>query len=391
MNIGIFSDCYLPTKNGVTTSILQLSEGLERRGHSVIIVTAAYPGYDEAEADVYRFPSLPFNRSIETRLGIVRQGWVQQIVRDQKLDLIHTHTEFSLGRSGKRAAQKFGLPLTHTAHTHYEAYLHYLPLGTMIPPRAVRWFWKQFLSNYDILVCPAPHAQDYFQTLNLEVDSIVIANGAERALFCPQNSNDSDKRRLCCCFGIRPTDKVILNVGRLAPEKRTWALLEALLPLLREHPDTKLLLVGSGPWHRRLAEAVAEQNVREQIILAGYREWSEMPAIYALADVFVTASLSEVHPLTLIEAAMSGLPIAARRHGSTTDLVEHEINGYLADTDVELADFTRHLLGNVGLRASFSKNSLTLSKQFRIEAHIDVMEALYGRMIQGKKGNSSID
>ena len=47
---------------------------------------------------------------------------------DENLDLIHTHTEYSLGWAGKRAALRLGLAFVHTAHTLHEAYRHYLPL-----------------------------------------------------------------------------------------------------------------------------------------------------------------------------------------------------------------------------------------------------------------------
>ena len=45
MNVGVFTDCYLPTKNGVTTAIVQAREELERRGHKVVVCTVANPGY----------------------------------------------------------------------------------------------------------------------------------------------------------------------------------------------------------------------------------------------------------------------------------------------------------------------------------------------------------
>ena len=56
MNIGIFSDCYLPTKNGVTTAILTAKTELERRGHKVVIVTVAMPGIEDDEPSTYRVP-----------------------------------------------------------------------------------------------------------------------------------------------------------------------------------------------------------------------------------------------------------------------------------------------------------------------------------------------
>ncbi|NJL93619.1 MAG: glycosyltransferase family 4 protein, partial [Anaerolineae bacterium] len=54
MKIGLFSDCYLPTRNGVTTSLLHLKAGLEQQGHHVLLVTVAAPGGPVAEPGVLR-------------------------------------------------------------------------------------------------------------------------------------------------------------------------------------------------------------------------------------------------------------------------------------------------------------------------------------------------
>ena len=58
MNIAIFSDCFVPIKNGVVTSILQLKESLENRGHKVIIITSDVPNYKDKDKNIYRLPSV---------------------------------------------------------------------------------------------------------------------------------------------------------------------------------------------------------------------------------------------------------------------------------------------------------------------------------------------
>ena len=62
-----------------------------------------------------------------------------------------------------------------------------------------------------------------------------------------------------------------------------------------------------------------------------------MVELYAIAHAFATASLSEIHPMTLIEAAMCGLPIVARRDVSFVGLVRDGYNGFLVDSDRAIA------------------------------------------------------
>ena len=116
MHIAFFTDCYRPTRNGVVTSITEAAAELHRRGHTITVITAHYPGYAAYEPGVYRVPSLPFKRDIELRLGLANSRFVRQIVESRAIDVIHTHTEFSLGWAARRLATS---PATVPSRTFY--------------------------------------------------------------------------------------------------------------------------------------------------------------------------------------------------------------------------------------------------------------------------------
>ena len=84
MNIAIFTDCYLPIKNGVVTSVLQLKEGLEKKGHNVLIITIEVPNYDETDKNIYRLPSI-YSGLGEQRFGIINQGAVNRFMKKKKI------------------------------------------------------------------------------------------------------------------------------------------------------------------------------------------------------------------------------------------------------------------------------------------------------------------
>ncbi len=337
---------------------------------------------------MYHFPSVPFNSDIEIRLGLVSQRAVNKIVHDEQLDVIHTHTEFTVGWAGKRAARKMGLPLMHTAHTMYEDYRHYLFLGEFLPARVIREYLRFFLRGYDVLVCPSQKARDYFRSFMPRAKQavhsgfcsnriVVIGNGVCRArfnsgLFTREEIEDARRDR-----GIEPSDKVIIYVGRMAQEKRAVELLDALKPLLQKYLHYKALFVGRGSSLERMRSAVERAGLHRQVIFTGYVDWEEIPKLYALADVFVTASLSENHPMTLIEAAMCGLPIVARRDDSYVDLVRDGHSGYLVDADSQLAMKLKELLRDEAKLCTFSQNALLTADKFDIETHVAKMERLY--------------
>jgi 1,2-diacylglycerol 3-alpha-glucosyltransferase len=392
MKIGLFADCYPPTVSGVVTSLLQLRQGLVQRGHKVVVFTVATPGHSQGDGTgqtgVRCFPSLPFNRASDFRLGLVNPRAVQRMVREERLDVIHTHTEYSLGWAGQGAARRLGLAHVHTAHTLHEAYRHYLPFGRALPPRLVQSYLRLFLSHCDALVCPSGKARDYFQTflpggpgppgLNI----VVISNGVSRSHFQPQPPTEEQQAATRQALGLRPSDQVILYAGRIAREKRVVELLDALAPLLHARPQAKVLFVGSGPADRELAAAVGRNRVGSQVVLAGRVAWGQMHRFYALARLFVTASLSEMQPMTLIEACLCGLPIVARRDPAYTGLVRNGYNGYLVDSDRLLAEWVLELLDDETRLLRFSRNAVRVADEFSAEKHVERMECLYQQVVK---------
>jgi 1,2-diacylglycerol 3-alpha-glucosyltransferase len=384
MNVGLFADCYAPTVSGVVTSLLQLKQGLEQRGHKVVVFTAATPGYAERDGSLRPFPSLPFNRASGFRLALVNPQAVLRMVRDEALEVIHTHTEYSLGWAGKHAARRLGLAFVHTAHTFHEAYRHYLPLGRAMPVGLVHLYLRRFLANCDMLICPSQKARDYFSTWLPDLSAVVIGNGLSHTHFQPHPLGREQEAQTRLSLGIRPTDQVILYAGRLAREKRVSELLNVLAPLLQAHPQTKGLFVGSGPASADLVAEVERHRLHGQVILAGEVNWSQMYRFYSLAQVFVTASLSEMHPMTLIEASLCGLPVVARRDPAYADLVRNGYNGYLVASDQAIAARAWEILCSEGKRQELSKNAIALSREFSAEAHVRKLEDLYQQLV-GRK------
>ncbi|GAK58769.1 glycosyl transferase group 1 [Candidatus Vecturithrix granuli] len=384
MKIGIFTDCYFPTKNGISTSIVHLKEGLEQQGHQVMILTVKYPHYEKQEPTIYRFPSFPFNSMLELRVGLAAQRTLNRIVQTRQFDILHTHTEFSLGWSAKRAARTLYLPIVHTVHTMYQDYRHYLWGGKCVSPNMIQWFFTRFLAGYDAVICPSQKMQAYLSGFLPALKTVVIGNGVSQTRFSPNRLTTEERARIRGNVGLCASDKMILFVGRLAQEKRVLELLRVLASLLQQHPHYKIVFVGDGPLHQQIQSLARKHAIAQQVILTGYIPWENMYNIYALADLFVTASLSEVHPMTLIEAAMCGLPIVVRRDKSYTDIVQDDCNGCLADTDGQLAEQVAALLQDDVKRHIFSQHALSVAEKLTSEKYVERCEALYKDVIQRK-------
>ena len=228
------------------------------------------------------------------------------------------------------------------------------------------------------LICPSEKGRAYVASFVPGLCTAVIGNGASAERFNLDGITDADRDRARAALGIEPSDRVILYVGRLAQEKRVLALLEALRPLL--YADDGCQAASSwvrGRRGRRWRWQCMKQAWSRRCLFTGRIDWERMAELYAIAHAFATASLSEVHPMTLIEAVMCGLPIVARRDVSFVDLVQDGYNGFLVDSDRGDRRQAGEILQDETKQRAFAHNALTLSGQFTIETHVDRLEALY--------------
>ena len=116
MRVGLFTDTYPPYINGVSTSTLMLKRALEKAGHQVYVVTVNIENmkleYNEKER-VLRMPGIPTG-IYDYRLTEPYSIKALKQIKDWKLDVIHTQTEFGLGTFARIISKQCGIPLVHT-------------------------------------------------------------------------------------------------------------------------------------------------------------------------------------------------------------------------------------------------------------------------------------
>jgi glycosyltransferase involved in cell wall biosynthesis len=120
---------------------------------------------------------------------------------------------------------------------------------------------------------------------------------------------------------------VLLNVGRLSPEKGHDNLLQAVAALSGQFPALKLRLAGIGPMEHPLRQLAKSLGIEDRVEFLSYV--SDMPKLYGEADLVVQSSLTEGMPNVILEAAYLQLPILATDVGGTAEIVEHGTGAWL--------------------------------------------------------------
>ena len=328
LKIGLFSDTYYPQINGVATSVLMLKKYLSEMGHSVYVFTTTDPLAPVEEEGVFRLPSLPFVSA--RRMALFFHPPTARLARQLELDIIHTHTEFSLGVFGRKLAKEMGTPQLHTMHTIYEQYTHYLFKFHLFDPlsrRAARRLSSEFCNGANQVIAPTEKVRDLLIDYGVKEKINVVPSGIELEKFRPGLSQD-ERASMRHALGIKPEDCVLLYVGRLAEEKNLGEVIEGLTAFLLHTPNVKFLVVGDGPDTGVLTEMVNAACLQGRVIFAGARPWNEIQFYYQLGDLFINASQSESQGLTYLEALAAHLPLLVKEDRCLDKILENGKNGY---------------------------------------------------------------
>ncbi len=339
MNIGLFSETYYPEINGVANSVYMLKNELEKRGHNVYVFTTKTPGAPEHEHNVFRVPSIPFIFITERRVGLFYQPRLAHIIKKLNLDIIHTHTEFSLGIFGRIMAKELRLPIVHTYHTIYEDYTHYLTRFKSLDRRAkafARTYSKVCCNTVEQVIVPTDKTKELLMTYSVHKDIAVVPTGIDLSKFDRNNYPQEEVAVLKQKYGIGTLEKVMIYIGRVSQEKNIEEIIAAMPEYMKERPIVRFVIVGSGPALDKLMHMVGQLGLTDRFVFTGSQPWDSIGLFYQMGDVFVSASKSETQGLTYIEAMASGLPVVARQDKCLEDILEQGWNGYTFTNQREL-------------------------------------------------------
>jgi glycosyltransferase involved in cell wall biosynthesis len=156
-------------------------------------------------------------------------------------------------------------------------------------------------------IANAPASRAYLERSGIEQSRItIVPNGHEVARY---RTMSCERSQLRASLGVGPEQTLAIYVGRLIPSKRVCDLVDALAMLHGQHPELRLVLAGEGPERARLQQQIDTLALGRAVRLVGRR--LDIPDLLQASDLFVFPSESEGLSNSVIEAALSGLPIVA--------------------------------------------------------------------------------
>ena len=357
MNILFISDVFFHLVNGVSTSINTFATELRALGHQVTLIAPSYTDEDKQEEWIIRVPSHKIYFDPEDRL--MNFGKLKALlpwIRDKHFDVIHIHTPFTAHYIGIHFGKKLDIPVVETYHTFFEDYLHhYLPfIPQFISRKLARTISRRQCNAVDGIVSPSKPMLDVLKQYGIKTPAEVVATGLDDSSFA-----NVDGEHFRMSHDIPLTQPMLLFVGRVAHEKNIGFLLEMHVELIKNHPDSLLVITGEGPAEESIKQSIEKLGISNKVRMIGYLDRGhELIACYKAADIFVFASKSETQGLVLLEAMAQGTAVVAIAElGTKSILIEGEgvliakddINDFADKVSILLSDAPkRQMIGKKG-------------------------------------------
>jgi 1,2-diacylglycerol 3-alpha-glucosyltransferase len=381
MRIGMMADVYKPHVSGITNYIDLNKRYLEKAGHEVFVFTFGDQDYRDDEPRVIRSPGLPL---VDTGYYLSFRYTAAAKKLLQTMDVVHVHHPFLSGRLAIRYCQPLRIPIVFTNHTRYDLYAQaYLPiLPEEISDGLLQAYMPPFCEAMSLVVSPSAGMADVLRRMGVTSHIEIIPNGVELQRFYQAEPRPRSE------FGYTKNDVLLIYAGRLAPEKNLSFLLQAFAGVAQALDNVQLVIVGGGQKQNEeeIKQLVAALDIQRRVRFTGMVPYNDLPVYLAMCDAFVTASVTEVHPLSVIEGMASGLPVMGIQSPGISDTVEDGKTGFLSTEDLPAftAKLTRLCL-DASLRKQMGEAARRASTRYAIERTTRTMLDQYERLVSASR------
>lgn len=208
----------------------------------------------------------------------------------------------------------------------------------------------------------------------------VVHNGYDRQSYYPIKASEKIKKVLSKHDLNFP---YLLYVGRLEKKKNIPLLVEAFALLKENHPEIKekLVLVGlAGYGYNEVKYIIEEYNLNAEVIILGWLEEEDLPAIHCGARAFVFPSRHEGFGIPVLQALACALPTLVSDLPVFREIVGESVLYFDKDDKMDLAEKMYRLLSDGNLRRSLREKGLVKAKSFSwekcAEETLRVMESM---------------
>ncbi len=354
-------DHSIPLHSGYTfrtRAILEQQRALGWETDHVTSIKHIADSPEQETVDGFHFYRTQPTHSLLSRLPVLNQFDVvsslsrrlDQVVAEVKPDILHAHSPCLNGLAALKASKKHNIPLVYECRAFWEdaAVDHGTSKEQGIRYRLTRALESKVFRQADAVttICEGLRSDIIARGISAEkVTVIPNAVDIDKFAFSEQKNVELEAK-----LGLE--NKTVLGfIGSFYAYEGLLLLVSALPEILKEVPNTRLLLVGGGPQEQEIRALVEQLGLNDKVIFTGRVPHSEVTDYYSLVDIFVYPRVSMrltdlVTPLKPLEAMAQGKLVLASDVGGHKELIHDGENGrlFVADNQGQLVSTTVEMI-----------------------------------------------
>ena len=387
LTIGIFKDSFFPMMDGVCMVVDNYARILSKFAN-VIVFVPDYKGnnFDDSKLEykVVRCKSKKiFFLDYSLPTPYLDKKFMNEL-NSYKLDIVHIHSPFSLGKVGLKYAKKHGIPVVATMHSQFKQDFKRAVKSDYFSSKLTNVLIRLFNQCDECWAVNSEVAKIYYEDYGYKTLPRIMNNATDMKpiLFKEKSKKIIDEKH-----NIRD-EKVFLFVGRINKLKNIFFIVDSLRILKNKHPNFKfkMLFVGNGQDLEELKKYILKKDLKNEIDLCGkVTDRALLAAYYLRADLFLFPSLYDASSIVQIEAASQKTPTLFLEDSATSATITNNVNGFIVENnEEEYADKIIDIMSNEKLYKQVCKN---VYKDIYVNWDKRVKEAydLYLDIINNKK------
>lgn len=344
LRVGMFVDTYFPMIDGVIHVVHNYSKRLQGDD---IEVTVFCPRLDKKYKDEFNYQVVRCKSVkiffLDYSLPLPKlDRKFKKILKGSKLDIVHIHSPFGVGKIGVRYAKKHNIPVIASLHSQFEQDFYRATHSKGITSAMLKSVTKVY-NQCDGCYAVNARVAEIFHGYGVKRMPGVVFNCTD---FTPVEDGDRADKIVNQTFALKEDQPLFLFVGRITMLKNVDFIVDALSHL--KDIDFKMLFVGSGQDEAELKRRIEKHGLTDKIVLTGRITDREMlKAMYHRATLFLFPSRYDTNSLVQIEAASQKTPTLFAEGTATSYLVQNDVNGYIAPLEeTKYANKIREILSD---------------------------------------------
>jgi len=333
LNIGLFIDTFYPMVDGV----IQVVNNYALRMKDIANVTVFAPkarkefddsklGYKVVRCKIMKLKGLDYDLPRPQK-----DKEFQKAIEDAKLDIIHIHSPFAVGKMGANYGKKHNIPVIATFHSQYKRDFKKATKSNLIAWIMTKTIVSVF-NKADLLLTMNPACCDLIKKYGYKGKTAIIPNGTD---LKPDINLENELKLIKEKHKIND-EKVFISIGRLIKLKNIDFVINVCKILKDKNFNYRLLILGTGKDKKHFEKRVNKLKLNDKIEFVGIVTDAKMKSAYLkFADLNVFPSFYDTDGIVKIESATFGTPTIFAEGSIASSTCKNDFDGYVCKENAD--------------------------------------------------------